>query len=143
MRRRFAADFLLGAIVRRGGTRSLPCLDYFGSGSTKPYRRAAITQLLIYAINLTSCYFLRTPPQLADGLHLHPQRLDEMAGIRRERRAALDGDVGVETGRLLNFQQPDAGNAAMRHRELVDHGDPEARLHQRADGVAEAGADGD
>src|SRR5580704_18687952 len=81
-------------------------------------------------------------PRLADSLHLRTQGLDEMRGIGRERRAALDGDIGVEARRLGNLQEPNAGNAAMRHRELVDNSDPESCLHQRADGVAEAGADG-
>jgi hypothetical protein len=31
----------------------------------------------------------------------------------------------------------------MRHRELIDDGKPEPGLYQRADGVAEAGTDGD
>ena len=77
-------------------------------------------------------------PRFAFGFHLGAQRL-EMRGVRRERRAALDGDEGLEARRLLDLEQSYAGNAAIRHRELIDDGNPKLGLDQRAARVAEAG----
>ena len=60
-----------------------------------------------------------------------------MSGIGRQRRAALDRDEGIEAGRLRDLQKRHAGKAAMGYRKLVDDGNPEPGLDQRADGVAE------
>src|SRR5262245_33656592 len=105
-----------------------------------PGRDNTITHL---CAKLNLMLFSYPPPQPAHGLHLRAQSLDEMRGIGRKRGAALDGDKGIEARRLLDLQQPDAGNAAMRDRELVDDSDPKPCLHQRTDRVAETGADGD
>ena len=67
-------------------------------------------------------------PRFAFAFHLGAQRLDEMRGVRRERRAALDGDEGLEARRLLDLEQSYAGNAVIRHRELVDDGNPKSDL---------------
>src|SRR5215467_4754268 len=130
MRRRFAADFLLGASIGRC-PRSFPAPD---DENISPDRDNTITHL---CTKLNLMLFSRPSPLLTDGLHLVAKGLDEMRGIRRKRRASLDGDIGVEARRFGNLKKPDAGNAAMRHRELVDDGDAESRLHQRTDRVAE------
>src|SRR6478609_5707362 len=75
--------------------------------------------------------------------HLGAQGLDEILDVKRQRRAALHRDIGVEPRRLGDLQELDAGIAAMGDRELVDDGDAESRLHQRADRRAEARANGD
>ena len=68
---------------------------------------------------------------------------DEILDVQRQRRAALRRDVGVESGRLGDAQQLDAGVAAMGHGELIDDRDAEAGLDQRADRGAEPRPDGD
>src|SRR5260363_346918 len=75
--------------------------------------------------------------------HLGAQAIDEVLGIERQRRSTLDGDVGVETGRLGDLDELDARIAAMRHRELVDDRDAEPGLHERTDRGAEARLDRD
>src|SRR4051795_2440881 len=82
-------------------------------------------------------------PRRLDRAHLRAQGLDEVLDMKRQRRAALHRDIGIESRRLGDLDQLDAGIAPMGHRELVDDGDAEPRLHQRADRGAEAGADGD
>src|SRR3954466_10088809 len=75
--------------------------------------------------------------------HFRAQAFDEMLDMERQRRAAFHRNVSVEPGRLDNPEQLDAGIAAMGDGELVDHGNAEAGLDQRAYGGAEARADGD
>src|SRR4051812_36118248 len=82
-------------------------------------------------------------PRRLDRAHLRAQGLDEILDMKRQRRAALHRDIGVESRRLGDLDQLDAGIAPMGHRELVDDGDAEPRLDQRTDRGAEAGADGD
>ena len=66
-----------------------------------------------------------------------------MLDVKRQRRTALHGDVGIEFGRLDDTQQFDAGIATMRDGELIDHRDAEPRLDQRADRGAEPRPDRD
>src|SRR6516162_11624286 len=80
---------------------------------------------------------------MPDGFHLSAEAGDEMHRIRRKRSAAFYRDEGVETCWLADFKKPHPGNVAMRHRELIDDGDAETGLHQGANGIAEASADGD
>src|SRR5215475_10118233 len=113
MRRRSAADFLLGA---RSGSRPRSFLLRMDE-TISPGRDNTITHL---CAKLNLMLFSYPPSRLADRFHFLAQRLDEMRGIGRERRATLDRDIGIEARRLLDLQQPVVVYAAVRHRELVD-----------------------
>ena len=67
------------------------------------------------------------------GLHLQTQATDEMFGVKRKRRAPLYRDVSIELGGFDDSKQFDTRKAAMGDGELIDDGDAEPRLDQRAD----------
>src|SRR3954449_11509892 len=104
-----------------------------------------ITQLLCCETNITSCSFPGRPrrrlpgraSRKSAGAHLRAQALDVVLDVKRQWRATLHRDPGIEFGRLGNAQQFDAGIAAMGDGELIDHGDAESGLDQRADRGAE------
>src|SRR6185436_3715251 len=76
------------------------------------------------------------------GLHFQTQAIDEMFGVKRQRRAALYRDVSIEFGGFDDPKLFDTGEAAMGDGELIDHGNTEPRLDQRADRRAEPRTDG-
>src|SRR5712692_3240863 len=75
--------------------------------------------------------------------HFRPQALNEMFDVQRERRAAFHSDVGVEASGLGDPNQLNAGIAAMRDGELIDHRNSKTCLDQGTDGGAETRSDGD
>src|ERR1700676_283061 len=77
------------------------------------------------------------------GLHFQTKAMDEMFDVKRQRRATLHRDVSLEFGRFGYTYQFETWKAAMGNRELIDDGDTEPGLDQRAHRGAEPRADGD
>ena len=75
--------------------------------------------------------------------HFRPQALNEMFDVQRQRRAAFHRDVRVESRRLGDPKQVDAGITPMRDGELIDDRNSKTCLDQGTDGSAETRSDGD
>ena len=76
------------------------------------------------------------------GLHFQTQAMDEMFDVKRQRGAAFHRDIGLEFRGFHNPQKFDTGEAAMCDGELVNDGDTEPCLDQRADRRAEPSPNG-